>query len=65
MGWMIRGSRLGTGWEFFSSLSRPDRFWGPSSPLSNGYRDFFPWGQSGQGVKLTTHLHLMPRSKNA
>jgi hypothetical protein len=25
----------------------------------------FPWGQSGRGVKLTTHLHLVPRSKNA
>jgi hypothetical protein len=26
---------------------------------------FFPWGQSGRGVKLTTHVHLVPRSKNA
>jgi hypothetical protein len=23
------------------------------------------WEQSGQGVELTTHLHLVPRSKNA
>jgi hypothetical protein len=21
------------------------------------------WGWSGQGVKLTTHLHLVPRSR--
>jgi hypothetical protein len=32
--------------------------------LSNGYQGLFPWGQSGRGVKLTTHLHLVPRSKN-
>jgi hypothetical protein len=23
----------------------------------------FPWGLGGRGVKLTTHLHLVPRSK--
>jgi len=28
---------------------------GPSSLLSNGYHRLFPWGQSGWGVKLTTH----------
>jgi hypothetical protein len=33
--------------------------------LSNGYwRDVFPWGKSGRSVKLTTHLHLVQRSKN-
>jgi hypothetical protein len=41
-------------WDFFSSLPGPDRLWGPSSLLSNRYR-----GQSGRGVKLTTHLHLV------
>jgi hypothetical protein len=25
----------------------------------------FPGGKSGWGVKLTTHIHLVPRSKNA
>jgi hypothetical protein len=24
----------------------------------------YPWGQSGPGVKLTIHLHVVPRSKN-
>jgi hypothetical protein len=32
--------------------------WVPSSLLSNGY-----WGKSGAGVKLTTHLLLVPRSR--
>jgi len=32
------------GWsiEFFSSLPSPDRVWGPSSFLSNGYRGLLP-----------------------
>jgi hypothetical protein len=30
-----------------------------------GTRGSFPRGKSGRGVKLTTHLHLVPRSKNA
>jgi hypothetical protein len=38
---------------FFSSLPRPDRLWGPPSLLFNG--------GSGRDVKLTTHLHLVPR----
>jgi hypothetical protein len=29
-----------------------------------GTRDSFPRGKSGRGVKLTTHLPLVPRSKN-
>jgi hypothetical protein len=30
----------------------------------NGYQGLFPWGWSDRGVKLTTHLYLVPRSKN-
>jgi hypothetical protein len=39
--------------------------WGPPSLPSNGYQGLFPWGYSGRGAKLTTHLHLVPKSKNA
>jgi hypothetical protein len=53
----------GRGWEFFSSPPCPEQLWGPPSLLSNGYQGFFPLGQSSQGVKLTTHLHLVPRSQ--
>jgi hypothetical protein len=45
-GWMIGGSSPGRGWEFFSTPSRPDWFWGPSSLLSNVYR-----GALSLGVK--------------
>jgi len=35
----------------------PVRLWGPPSLLFGGYR--------GQGVKLTTHLHLVPRLRTS
>jgi hypothetical protein len=39
------GIRVLTGdWEFISSPPRPDRLWGPSSLLSNGYWGPFLWG---------------------
>jgi hypothetical protein len=46
-----------------SSQQRPDRLWGPPSLLSNGYRGLLPRGRSSRGVKLTTHHHLMQRSR--
>jgi hypothetical protein len=49
----------------FSSPRRPDRLWGPPSLLSNGYRRIFIRGKSGRGVKLTTHLELLPRSRRS
>jgi hypothetical protein len=50
-----RGSISAKGWEFFSSSPRPNRLWDPHSILSNRYRGFFH-----RGVKLTTHVHLVP-----
>jgi hypothetical protein len=44
-----RSSNPGSGVELFSTPQRPDRLWGPPS----------------RGVKLTTHLHLVPRSRIA
>jgi hypothetical protein len=34
----------------------------PSYPM--GTRGSFPGGKAGWGLKLTIHLHLVPRSKN-
>jgi hypothetical protein len=61
-GWMMGGSSLGRGWEFFSSLPCPDRLWGPPSllwvpeVLSLGVK------RPGGGVKMTTRFHLVPKS---
>jgi hypothetical protein len=38
------GVRSPVGVRIFSSPRRPDRFWGPPSLLSNGYRVLFPRG---------------------
>jgi hypothetical protein len=51
------------GWEFFYLPPHPDRLWGPPSLLSNGYQGLFPWAWSCRGVKVTTHLHLVPKSR--
>jgi len=62
----VRGSIHGKGWNgifFLSAIaSRPTL--GPPSLLLNEHRGLFPCGLSSRGVKLTTHLHLMPRFKN-
>jgi hypothetical protein len=35
----------------------------PTQPPIQWVPGFFSWGWSGWGVKLTTHLHLVPRSR--
>jgi hypothetical protein len=57
------GVRVPVGSRILSSPLRPNRLWGPPNLLSNGYRRLFPRGLSGRGVKLTTHLQLVPRSR--
>jgi hypothetical protein len=52
------GVRVPVGAKIFSFPCRPDWFWGPPSLVSKGYR-----GYSGRGVKLTTHLQLVPMSR--
>jgi hypothetical protein len=54
---MIGGSSLGSGWEF--SLHRRIQTGSEAHPAS------YPWvsGALSLDVKLTTHLHLVPRSR--
>jgi hypothetical protein len=46
-GW-TSGVGLPAGARFLFSLQRPDWIWGPPSPLSNGYRELFPWGKAAE-----------------
>jgi hypothetical protein len=58
MGWPVGDLKPGRGKRFFFSPQHPDSFWGPHSPLFNGYQgSFLDVKQPGQ----TTHLHLVPR----
>jgi hypothetical protein len=50
--------------HLFCKPPRPELLWGPPSLLSSGYQGLFSRGLSARDVKLTTHLHLVPRSKN-
>jgi hypothetical protein len=52
------GVRVPVRSRIFSSPSRPDRLGGPPNILSNAYRRWISWG-----VKLTTSLQLLPRSR--
>jgi hypothetical protein len=57
------GVRVPVESRIFSSPRRPDWHWSPSSLLSNGYPGLFPPRWSVRGEKLTTHLQLVPRSR--
>jgi hypothetical protein len=46
--------------RFFSSPKLPYRLWGPRSLLFIKHRGSFP-GVNGRGVKLTIHLHRVPK----
>jgi hypothetical protein len=48
--------------RFFLYLC-PGRLWGPPSPCKMGTEGPFPELKRGQGVKLTAHPHLVPRSR--
>jgi hypothetical protein len=48
-------------WVLLCSTA-PDRFWGSPNLPSNGHKGL-PRGLSDWGVKLTVHLHLVPRSR--
>jgi hypothetical protein len=58
-----RGYIPGRGNGLFSSPQCPDRLWGPSSHPPNGFQELFPRGWSSRGMKLTTPLHQVPRSR--
>jgi hypothetical protein len=57
------GVPVPVGARIFSSPRRPDWLWCPPNLLSNGYQGIFPRGLSDRGVKLTTDLQLVPRSR--
>jgi hypothetical protein len=52
----------GLGIFLFTTMSRMAL--GPTQPPIQWYKGLFPWGKSDWGVKLTTHLHIVLRSKN-
>jgi hypothetical protein len=65
MGYMLDGQGLILGKDnrLFSSPQSPGWLWGPPSLLLNGYKEFLPQGVKRWNMKLTIHLHLVPRSR--
>jgi hypothetical protein len=62
---LVVSVRIPEGVRLFTSPRLSDRFGGGGapSPLPNGCQGISILGQSGRGVKLTTHHHLVPTSK--
>jgi hypothetical protein len=60
-GW--RGLIPGRGKGFHPTSHRLDQISGSPCLLTSGKREFFPRPKSGRSLKLTTHLHLVPKSK--
>jgi hypothetical protein len=48
---------------FFSTPTRLNPLWGPSSIIFNQYRGLFPLDKGGRGVKQVADLHVMLRSR--
>jgi hypothetical protein len=55
---MVWGSSLSQGKRIYSSQKHPDQLGGPPSLLFSDYVDAFLEVKQ-QGMKLTTHLHLV------
>lgn len=53
------------GQRFFSLPLHPDKIWSPPRILSKGLQEIFPQVKSYQAMKLTGHLHLVPKVKTA
>jgi len=63
LGRKVRSSKSGRGKRFFSSPKSPRPALGPIQPPVQWDTGVCFGGQRGRGVNLTTHLHLVPRSR--
>jgi hypothetical protein len=59
----VVGVRVPIGSRIFSSPRRPDRLWGSIQSPIQWVPGAVSLGLSGRGVKLTTHIQLVSRSK--
>lgn len=57
-----RSSIPGRDKGIFCTAECVGRLWAPFSPLSCGYQVLFVLALSDWGMKLTSHLHLVPKS---
>jgi hypothetical protein len=64
-GWLIGGSSSGWGWEFISSLPRPNRFWNPPSLLSSVFQGALSLGVKRPGYEADHSPPSSAEVKNA